>query len=66
MGYCCFDYSEEVGFMKTIGMALLLMGLSSFAMAGTPTTPEISPATGVAALALVSGAVLVIRGRRKK
>ena len=52
--------------MKTFGIASLLVGLSSFAMGGTPTTPEISPATGVAALALVSGAVLVIRGRRKK
>jgi hypothetical protein len=47
-------------------MALLLVGLSSFVMAGTPQAPEISAATGVAALALVSGAVLVIRGRRKK
>jgi hypothetical protein len=51
--------------MKTVGMLLLLAGLSSLAMAGAPATPEISPATGVAALALVSGAVLVIRGRRK-
>jgi hypothetical protein len=52
--------------MKTVGMALLLMGFSGFAFAGAHVTPEISPATGVAALALVSGAVLVIRGRRKK
>jgi LPXTG-motif cell wall-anchored protein len=52
--------------MKTIGMGLLLVGLSSFAFAGGTATPEISGATGVAGLALVSGAVLVIRGRRKK
>jgi hypothetical protein len=52
--------------MKAAGMALLLMGLSSLAFAGEPTVPEISPASGVAALTLVSGALLVIRARRKK
>jgi hypothetical protein len=36
-------------------------------MAGvTPTAPEISPASGVGALALLSGAILVIRARRKQ
>jgi LPXTG-motif cell wall-anchored protein len=34
-------------------------------MAGVSPAPEISPASGVAALALISGAILVIRGRRK-
>jgi hypothetical protein len=52
--------------MKTIGMALLLMGFSGFLFAGASVVPEISPASAVGALALVSGAVLVIRGRRKK
>ena len=52
--------------MKSVGFALLFIGLSSFAMAGEPVAPEISPASGVAALALVSGALLVIRGRRKR
>jgi hypothetical protein len=52
--------------MKIIGMALLLVGVASLALAGAPAAPEISPASGVAALALVSGAILVIRGRRKK
>jgi hypothetical protein len=52
--------------MKFAGIALLLLGLSTFALAGIPTAPEISPASGVAALALLSGAVLVIRGRRRK
>ena len=52
--------------MKSFGMMLLLVGFASLAMAGASPTPEISPATGVAGLAMVSGAVLVIRGRRKK
>ncbi len=53
--------------MKIAGMALLLMGFSSLVFAGVvPTAPEISPASGVAALTLVSGALLVIRARRKR
>jgi len=53
--------------MKSIGMMLLFAGLSSLAMAGVfVSAPEISPASGVAALALVSGAILVIRGRSRR
>jgi hypothetical protein len=42
----------------------LLVGMSSFAFATA--VPEISPASAGSALALVSGALLVMRGRRKK
>lgn len=52
--------------MKSVGMMLLLVGFSGVVSAGTPTTPEINAASGAAALAMLSGAVLVIRGRRKK
>ena len=53
--------------MKSIGMMLLLAGFSSFAVAGgADSVPEISAVSGAGALALVSGALLVIRGRRKK
>jgi hypothetical protein len=52
--------------MKFITIALLLLGVSSFAFAGTTAAPEISAASGVAAITLVSGALLVIRGRRKR
>jgi hypothetical protein len=53
--------------MKTAGMLLLFTGISSFAFAGAvPAAPEISAASGVAAVTLLSGAILVIRGRRKK
>lgn len=52
--------------MKLVGIALLLVGLSTVAFAGGVATPEISPASGVAALALISGALLVVRGRRRK
>jgi len=51
-------------------MMLLIVGLSGFATA-YPTTPnptsvpEIDPGSATTAFALVSGTVLVLRGRRK-
>ena len=52
--------------MKLGGIVVLMLGLSSLASAGFTVVPEISPTSGVAAVALLSGALLVIRGRRKK
>lgn len=53
--------------MKTIGLMMLLVGAAGSAMAGVPAvTPEIDSATAVGALALLSGALLVIRSRRKR
>ena len=52
---------------KYAGLALLLIGTSSMAVAGGPTSvPEIDPAMAIGALALLSGGLLVIRGRRNK
>jgi hypothetical protein len=50
---------------KWVGMSLLLLSVSQLAIAG-PTVPEIDPSTGVSALALLGGALLVLRARRKK
>jgi hypothetical protein len=52
--------------MKTFGMALLVMGLSGLAMAGPLSVPEINPASAAGAIALASGALLVIRSQRKR
>jgi hypothetical protein len=52
--------------MKLVGITLLLMGLASVVMAAAPTVPEISPVSAGSAVALVAGAVLIMRGRRKK
>jgi len=53
--------------MKSLGIVLLLVGFSGFSMAGAlVAAPEISPISGVTAIALISGAMLVVRGRRKK
>jgi hypothetical protein len=51
-------------YLKTLGLLLLAIGMSGAAMAAT--VPEIDPSSGVSALALLSGALLVIRGRRKR
>jgi hypothetical protein len=51
--------------LKTIGMMMLLVGAAGSAMAGLVTAvPEIDSASAAGALALLSGALLVIRGRR--
>ena len=51
--------------MKIVGMMLLLVGSAGFVMAYTSPVPEIDPSSATTALALLSGAVLVIRGRKK-
>ena len=51
--------------MKLVGMFLLVVGMSGVVLA-IPPSPEIDPGSGVSALALLSGALLVIKSRRKK
>jgi hypothetical protein len=48
---------------KTLAIFLLMVG-ASVCLCAAPATPEIDPATGGSALALVAGALLVIRGRK--
>jgi len=50
---------------KVAGMILLLVGISAVAVARAPVAPEIDPASCSTALALIGGAWLVVRGRRK-
>jgi len=53
--------------MRLLGSMLLLIGLGSVAFAqDVAPVPEISPATAATAVCLISGALLVARGRRKK
>jgi hypothetical protein len=54
----------KMNLMKIAGMSLLLIGASSAAFASA--VPEIDPASGASAIALLSGAILMIRGRRRK
>jgi hypothetical protein len=50
---------------KIIGIGLMVAGLTGAAFAFNGVAPEIDGSTAVSALALLSGAMLVIRGRRK-
>jgi hypothetical protein len=50
--------------LKTITIVLLALGVTGAAMASA--IPEIDPGAGVNALALLGGALLVIRGRRRR
>ena len=58
--------------MKKVLLGLLLLGVTgvAFGQIGgpvqAPSAPEIDPGQATAAMALLSGAVMVIRGRLKK
>jgi hypothetical protein len=54
--------------MPTVAaVALLILATATVSHAGgPPIVPEIEPTTGLAAITIVAGAVLIIRGRRKK
>jgi len=49
--------------MKVAGMALIGIGVAGSCLAAG--VPEIDPATGANALALVAGAMMILRSRRK-
>jgi hypothetical protein len=51
---------------KFLGILLLGVGVSAMVIAAVPAAPEIDPASGVSALTLLAGALLVVRGRRRK
>ena len=51
---------------KLIGAMLLLSGAAGYAFAGIAAVPEIDVYSGIAAVALLSGGLLVLRGRRRK
>jgi hypothetical protein len=53
----------EESMQKILGMMILIAGASQFAMATA--VPEIGVGSAGSAIALISGAMLVIRGRRK-
>ena len=52
---------------KMIGMAMVFLSVGGAAFARfVDEAPEIDPSSGAAALALLSGGMLVLRSRRKK
>jgi len=51
---------------KLIAIALFAIGSTVVAMASAANVPEIDPAAGANALALIAGGLLILRSRRKK
>jgi len=51
--------------MKILGTLIVLLGVASSAF-GLTAVPEVDANSSVAAIALVSGGLLVIRARRRK
>jgi hypothetical protein len=51
--------------MKMLGILTLLLSSATFAFGGIG-VPEVSAGSATSAVALLSGALLVLRGRRKK
>jgi hypothetical protein len=51
---------------RMLTLVAVLLAIPAAAFAGVVTAPEIDANTAVAALALVSGAALVLRGRRSR
>ena len=51
---------------KTLGIILIGIGTSAVAMAGFTAVPEIDSTSAASGLAILAGAVLIMRGRRKK
>lgn len=50
---------------RTIGMAILLVSVAGFSFAGT-VAPEIDGSSGMAAVGLLAGGLLVLRSRKKR
>jgi hypothetical protein len=51
--------------LKLIALVLLVIGFST-ALPAPPPVPEIDPASGANALALIAGVLVLLRARRKR
>lgn len=51
---------------RLLGLTLILASAAGVVFAGAPSAPEIDASTGVAALGLLGGGLLILRSRKKK
>jgi hypothetical protein len=59
------ERNSNVKSLVRSGLSVLLVAFVAYHHAQATPVPEIDPTMGVGALALLGGAVMVIRGRRK-
>jgi hypothetical protein len=52
--------------MKIVGIILLIVGTVAVASGGISVAPEIDASSAVAAMALLSGSLLILKSRRNK
>jgi len=52
--------------MRILGLGFIMVGVAGAAWAGNFTVPEIDTNSGLAALAILSGGLLILRARRKQ
>jgi hypothetical protein len=60
------SYNRIKGGILTKLFTLVLLGIGVSALAMASPVPEIDPGTGINAIALLGGGLLLIRSRRKK
>ena len=67
-GFSALSFGSQEDFLlKIAGAFMLILGVSAVALAAPPAfTPEIDPGSAVTALTFISGAMLLVRGRRRK
>ena len=51
---------------RLIALTALLMTTATYSLAGAVAGPEIDPTSGIAAVSLLTGGLLVLRARRRK
>jgi hypothetical protein len=51
---------------RALGMTILLLSVAGFSLADAIQTPEIDASSGVAAIGLLCGGLLVLRSRKKR
>jgi hypothetical protein len=60
------DLNKGGTMTRFLGLSLLVVSIASVAFAGVPSAPEIDGSTGVAAIGLLGGAMLILRSRKRK
>jgi hypothetical protein len=57
---------QEDSDMKCVGMLLMVVATAGSLLAQTAPVPEIDPGSAATAVAMLSGALLILRSRKKK
>ena len=62
----CTHGKRRDSMSKLFTLGVLMLGIATYASAATSVVPEIDASTGVTAVTLLSGAIMVFRASRRK